>query len=54
MYVHQQLGVLAIVKANAFQNNFHVKTCEFFVPQNVIQNEVVVKIWVNGVMYFHL
>jgi hypothetical protein len=54
MYVHQQLAVLAIVKASAFQNNVHVKKWEFFVQQNVIQNELVVKIWVNRVKYFHL
>jgi hypothetical protein len=50
--VNQQLAVLSIVKANAFQNNFHVKKWEFFVPQNVIQNEVIVKIWVNRIKYF--
>ncbi len=55
MYVHQQLAVLAIVKANVFQNNFHVKkNWEFFVPKNVIHNEVVVKIWVNRIKYFDL
>ncbi len=36
------------------RNNVHVKKWEFFVPQNVIQNEVVVKIWVNRVKYFDL
>jgi hypothetical protein len=54
MYVHQQLAVLAIAKANAFQNNFHAKKMGVFCSKNVIQNEIVVKIWMNRIKYFDL
>ena len=39
-------------KANALQNNVLVEKWEFFVRQNVIQNEVAVQIWVNRLKDF--